>query len=122
MREESEHRYSSWLSRFQRWLKITHLSTELVRFDTQAMENPEINGVEYQQGELLGFEFLVRAVIPKGKHKGTHVGRVSVRSKGSFVLKTVRGSKIEASAKYFRRLQHADGYAYTNKQGRSSRP
>jgi hypothetical protein len=26
----------------------------LVKFDTQAMENPEISGIEYQQGELAG--------------------------------------------------------------------
>ena len=29
---------------------------ETVRFDTQKMENPEISGVEYQQGELEGYE------------------------------------------------------------------
>ena len=29
---------------------------ELVKFDTQMMENPEISGVEYQQGELRGYE------------------------------------------------------------------
>jgi hypothetical protein len=29
---------------------------ELVRFDTQKMLNPEISGVEYQQGELAGYE------------------------------------------------------------------
>src|SRR5260370_4014043 len=29
---------------------------ELVRFDMQAMQNPEISGVEYQQGELFGYE------------------------------------------------------------------
>jgi hypothetical protein len=29
---------------------------ELVRFDLQAMENPEISGVEYQQGTLAGYE------------------------------------------------------------------
>jgi hypothetical protein len=29
---------------------------ELVKFDTQAMENPEISGIEYQQGELAGYE------------------------------------------------------------------
>ncbi|MCE6957488.1 HNH endonuclease, partial [Cereibacter sphaeroides] len=28
----------------------------LVRFDTQAMQNPEISGVEYQQGALAGYE------------------------------------------------------------------
>jgi len=27
---------------------------ELVRFDLQQMENPEINGVEYPQGTLAG--------------------------------------------------------------------
>jgi hypothetical protein len=29
---------------------------ELVKFDTQLMQNPEISGVEYQQGELAGYE------------------------------------------------------------------
>ncbi|BBI73681.2 hypothetical protein HAALTHF_31920n [Vreelandella aquamarina] len=27
-----------------------------MRFDTQKLDNPEINGVEYQQGTLLGYE------------------------------------------------------------------
>lgn len=35
---------------------ITSASVELVKFDTQAMVNPEISGVEYQQGELAGYE------------------------------------------------------------------
>jgi len=35
---------------------ITAISVEHVRFDTQKLENPEIAGVEYQQGTLLGYE------------------------------------------------------------------
>lgn len=35
---------------------ITSATVELVKFDTQAMINPEISGVEYQQGELAGYE------------------------------------------------------------------
>ncbi|WP_230845031.1 RRXRR domain-containing protein, partial [Vreelandella aquamarina] len=35
---------------------VTAISQELVRFDTQKLENPEISGVEYQQGTLLGYE------------------------------------------------------------------
>lgn len=35
---------------------ITSLSQELVRFDMQKMENPEISGIEYQQGTLAGCE------------------------------------------------------------------
>lgn len=35
---------------------ITSASVELVKFDMQAMVNPEISGIEYQQGELAGYE------------------------------------------------------------------
>ena len=46
----------SWINRLQRWAPVTHLSSELVLFDTQALENPEIEGAEYQQGTLAGYE------------------------------------------------------------------
>jgi 5-methylcytosine-specific restriction endonuclease McrA len=35
---------------------ITAISQELVRFDTQALEHPDIEGVEYQHGQLSGYE------------------------------------------------------------------
>lgn len=35
---------------------ITAISQELVRFDTQLMQNPNIQGKEYQQGTLAGYE------------------------------------------------------------------
>lgn len=35
---------------------ITTATVELVKFDMQAWVNPEISGVEYQQGELAGYE------------------------------------------------------------------
>ncbi len=35
---------------------VTAISVEHVKFDTQKMQNPEISGVEYQQGTLLGYE------------------------------------------------------------------
>jgi 5-methylcytosine-specific restriction endonuclease McrA len=46
----------SWVERLCRWAPVTALSLELVRFDTQAMQNPEISGTEYQQGTLAGYE------------------------------------------------------------------
>ncbi|MFB8789181.1 MAG: RNA-guided endonuclease IscB [Potamolinea sp.] len=46
----------TWVKRLLRLSPITAISTELVRFDTQLMQNPEIFGVEYQQGELAGYE------------------------------------------------------------------
>ncbi|EGJ28811.1 MULTISPECIES: RNA-guided endonuclease IscB [Moorena] len=46
----------TWVRRILRVCPITALSQELVRFDMQKMQNPEISGVEYQRGELFGFE------------------------------------------------------------------
>jgi len=47
---------TTWTRRFMRSCPITAISMESVKFDTQAMENPEISGVEYQQGTLVGYE------------------------------------------------------------------
>ncbi len=46
----------SWVRRLRRWAPITAINTELVRFDLQQMEYPEISGIEYQQGTLQGYE------------------------------------------------------------------
>lgn len=46
----------TWASRLNRFCPISSISQELVRFDTQLMQNAEISGVEYQQGELAGYE------------------------------------------------------------------
>ncbi|MDQ2716584.1 MAG: RNA-guided endonuclease IscB [Chloroflexota bacterium] len=46
----------SWVKRLCRLCTITALSQEVVRFDLQKGENSEISGVQYQQGDLLGYE------------------------------------------------------------------
>lgn len=46
----------TWVNRLCRYAPIASISQELVRFDTQALQNPEIAGAEYQQGELQGYE------------------------------------------------------------------
>ena len=51
----------NWVRRLRRLCPITALSVELAKFDTQLLENAEVSGVEYQRGELLGWE--VRAYL-----------------------------------------------------------
>jgi len=46
----------SWTNKFFTYAKVTTIACETVRFDMQKMQNPEISGVEYQQGELQGYE------------------------------------------------------------------
>jgi 5-methylcytosine-specific restriction endonuclease McrA len=46
----------TWVHRLRRWSPTGAISFELVKFDAQLMQNAEISGVEYQQGELAGYE------------------------------------------------------------------
>jgi 5-methylcytosine-specific restriction endonuclease McrA len=46
----------TWVERLTRYAPVTALSQELVRFDMQLMQNADIAGAEYQQGELAGYE------------------------------------------------------------------
>ena len=42
--------------RLQRFSPLASIAVETVRFDMQKMANPEISGIEYQQGTLQGYE------------------------------------------------------------------
>jgi 5-methylcytosine-specific restriction endonuclease McrA len=46
----------NWMIKLLRLAPLTQIAVETVRFDTQKMQKPEISGVEYQQGELAGYE------------------------------------------------------------------
>lgn len=58
----------TWLCRINRAAPINSISQELVRFDMQLMENAEISGIEYQQGELAGYE-IREYLLEKWGHK-----------------------------------------------------
>jgi hypothetical protein len=46
----------TWVRRLSGLCPIGAISLELVKFDLQQMEHPEISGAEYQQGTLTGYE------------------------------------------------------------------
>ncbi len=50
------HNIETWVKRLIQIAPIGSIAQELVRFDMQLMQNAEISGVEYQQGELAGYE------------------------------------------------------------------
>lgn len=51
----------TWACRYLRWAPLVGIAVERVKFDTQLMQNPEVTGVAYQRGELVGWE--VRAYL-----------------------------------------------------------
>lgn len=46
----------TWVNKLIRLAGVDSIAVELVKFDMQKMVNPEISGIEYQQGELAGYE------------------------------------------------------------------
>lgn len=57
----------TWIRRIRKVCPVTAISQELVCFDLQQMQNPEISGVEYQRGELFGFEVKEYLLIKWGR-------------------------------------------------------
>jgi len=63
------------------------------------------------------------AVVPSGKNAGTHVGRVAVRTSGSFNIRATAALIQGVPHRHVRLLQRADCWAYTRQEeGASSRP
>ena len=62
-----------------------------------------------RQKHYFGFQTgdIVRAVVPQGKYAGTHMGRVAVRARGTFVV-----GKADIHHRHCQLLQRADGYNY----------
>lgn len=55
---------------------------------------------------------LVKAVVTTGKKVGTYIGKVAVRSSGSFNIQTTNGVVQGIGWKYCQLIQKADGYVY----------
>ncbi|POZ90226.1 paclitaxel/taxanoid biosynthesis susceptibility protein TS1 [Petrotoga halophila DSM 16923] len=50
-------------------LPVTKTIVEIANFDIQKIKNPDINGAEYQQGDMLGFWNIREYVLYRGGHK-----------------------------------------------------
>ena len=67
----------TWVQRLRRLCPVASLSLELVRFDTQTMQTPGIEGVEYQQGTLAGCE-VKEYVLEKWGHRCAYCDKTGV--------------------------------------------
>ncbi|MDQ7024008.1 MAG: RNA-guided endonuclease IscB [Anaerolineae bacterium] len=86
----------TWLKRLNRFVPITNLAMELTRFDTQKMENPEISGIEYQQGTLQGYE-VRKYLLEKWGRKCAYCGAVHVPLQVEHIRPRSRGGSNQIS-------------------------
>jgi hypothetical protein len=86
----------TWVRRIRKLCPVIAISQELVRFDLQQMENPEISGVEYQRGELFGFE-VKEYLLAKWGRKCAYCGIENVPFEIEHILAKSKGGSNRVS-------------------------
>ena len=86
----------TWVRRLIKLAPITSISQELVRFDTQKMENPEVSGTEYQQGELMGYE-VREYLLEKWSRQCAYCGATSVPLEIEHIVPRAKGGSDRVS-------------------------
>ena len=86
----------TWVERLRHLAPVTAISHELVRFDTQLMEHPEITGTQYQQGELSGYE-VREYLLEKFGRQCAYCGATGVPLQVEHIVPKVRGGSNRVS-------------------------
>lgn len=86
----------TWVRKFMRLAPISSITQELVRFDLQLMQNPEISGVEYQQGELQGYE-VREYLLEKWNRKCSYCGAENAPLEVEHILARSKGGSDRVS-------------------------
>lgn len=84
------------VAKLRKLLPITAISTEHVKFDTQLLQNPNISGVEYQQGTLWGYE-VREYLLEKWGRKCAYCGATDVQLEVEHVVPRSRGGTDRVS-------------------------
>ena len=86
----------TWVKRLCRLCPIVAISFELAKFDTQKMQNPDISGVEYQQGELAGYE-VREYLLEKFERRCVYCGAENVKFQVEHIVPPKRGGTNRVS-------------------------
>lgn len=86
----------NWIIRLQKLCPLTNISYENTKFDTQLMENPDISGIEYQQGELLGYEVREYLLEKRGR-RCAYCGAENVPLEIEHIIPKIRGGSNRVS-------------------------
>ena len=86
----------TWVHRLSRYCLVTGLALELVKFDTRALQNPEVEGVEYQRGELFGCE-VWEYLLAKWGHRCAYCGKQNVPLEKEHIVPKSRGGSDRVS-------------------------
>jgi 5-methylcytosine-specific restriction endonuclease McrA len=71
-------------------LPVKHIRVEVASFDTQKMQAPEISGIEYQHGELMGYH-VREYLLAKWRRKCAYCGRADIPLQVEHIVPRIRG-------------------------------
>lgn len=86
----------TWTSRLMRSCPIAAISQEVAKFDMQALDNPEISGIQYQQGTLAGYE-LREYLLEKWNRTCAYCGAQNIPLQIEHILCRARGGSNRVS-------------------------
>ncbi len=86
----------SWARRYRKLAPVTFVEIEVVKFDTQRLQNPEICGVEYQRGELFGYE-VWEYLLEKWSRRCAYCGATGVPLEKEHIVPRSRGGTDRVS-------------------------
>jgi 5-methylcytosine-specific restriction endonuclease McrA len=86
----------TWVRRIRKVCPVTAISQELVKFDLQQLQNPEISAVEYHTGELFGFE-VKEYLLAKWGRKCAYCGVEKVPFEIEHILARSKGGSNRVS-------------------------
>ena len=78
------------IERIKHILPISETILEVATFDSQKMQNPEIEGIEYQQGELQGYE-VREYLLEKWGRKCAYCGKSNIPLEIEHIIPKSRG-------------------------------
>ncbi len=84
------------IEKLKKILPITKVTVEVASFDQQKLHNPEIIGIEYQQGELQGYE-VREYLLEKWKHKCAYCGKSNIPLEIEHIIPKSRGGTDRVS-------------------------
>ena len=88
-----------------------HGSRQSCRTDKYGFPSRYVPRFKFVKGFQTGD--IVKAIVASGKKIGTYVGRVAVRSSGSFNISDKTGLISGVSHKYCQSIHKKDGYGYS---------
>lgn len=86
----------NFIKNLMSYLPITQIIIETAKFDTQKMVSPEISGIEYQQGELQGYE-VREYLLEKWKRTCAYCGKSNIPLEIEHIIPKSRGGTNKVS-------------------------